>query len=189
MYWWKELLFVSSYKVCFLFQNFVSCSVSYNINWIVTQIGFFPGPHICSKALTGVGRGITSPFHGDFYFNFHLSWLMCKSWMLQRLEKLICLVRSFSMSCDIFDLHICQDRWKLENWCLLLTQVDCPPTFQYNLFIWVKLCVWFVFDAWLAPLWHYLHLLIWLLLPRHSHSPLLFPFYPPYLFFYHNKLL
>ena len=125
MYWWKELLFVSSYKVCFLFQNFVSCSVSYNINWIVTQIGFFPGPHICSKALTGVGRGITSPFHGDFYFNFHLSWLMCKSWMLQRLEKLICLVRSFSMSCDIFDLHICQDRWKLENWCLLLTQVDC----------------------------------------------------------------
>ena len=50
---------------------------------------------------------------------------MCKSWMLQRLEKLICLVRSFSMSCDIFDLHICQDRWKLENWCLLLTQVDC----------------------------------------------------------------
>ena len=45
--------------------------------------------------------------------------------MLQRLEKLICLVRSFSMSCDIFDLHICQDRWKLENWCLLLTQVDC----------------------------------------------------------------
>ena len=125
MYWWKELLFVSSYKVCFLFQNFVSCSVSYNINWIVTQVGFFPGPHICSKALTGVGRGITSPFHGDFYFNFHLSWLMCKSWMLQRLEKLICLVRSFSMSCDIFDLHICQDRWKLENWCLLLTQVDC----------------------------------------------------------------
>ena len=125
MYWWKELLFVSSYKVCFQFQNFVSCSVSYNINWIVTQIGFFPGPHICSKALTGVGRGITSPFHGDFYFNFHLSWLMCKSWMLQRLEKLICLVRSFSMSCDIFDLHICQDRWKLENWCLLLTQVDC----------------------------------------------------------------
>ena len=87
MYWWKELLFVSSYKVCFLFQNFVSCSVSYNINWIVTQIGFFPGPHICSKALTGVGRGITSPFHGDFYFNFHLSWLMCKSWMLQRLEN------------------------------------------------------------------------------------------------------
>ena len=128
MYWWKELLFVSSYKVCFLFQNFVSCSVSYNINWIVTQIGFFPGPHICSKALTGVGRGITSPFHGDFYFNFHLSWLMCKSWMLQRLEKLICLVRSFSMSCDIFDLHICQDRWKLENWCLLLTQVDCRET-------------------------------------------------------------
>ena len=125
MYWWKELLFVSSNKVCFQFQNFVSCSVSYNINWIVTQIGFFPGPHICSKALTGVGRGITSPFHGDFYFNFHLSWLMCKSWMLQRLEKLICLVRSFSMSCDIFDLHICQDRWKLENWCLLLTQVDC----------------------------------------------------------------
>ena len=125
MYWWKKLLFVSSYKVCFLFQNFVSCSVSYNINWIVTQIGFFPGPHTCSKALTGVGRGITSPFHGDFYFNFHLSWLMCKSWMLQRLEKLICLVRSFSMSCDIFDLHICQDRWKLENWCLLLTQVDC----------------------------------------------------------------
>ena len=50
---------------------------------------------------------------------------MCKSWMLQRLEKLICLVRSFSMSCDIFDLHICQDRWKLENWCLLMTQVDC----------------------------------------------------------------
>ena len=132
MYWWKELLFVSSYKVCFLFQNFVSCSVSYNINWIVTQIGFFPGPHICSKALTGVGRGITSPFHGDFYFNFHLSWLMCKSWMLQRLEKLICLVRSFSMSCDIFDLHICQDRWKLENWCLLLTQVDC----QIPLDIW-----------------------------------------------------
>ena len=130
MYWWKELLFVSSYKVCFLFQNFVSCSVSYNINWIVTQIGFFPGPHICSKALTGVGRGITSPFHGDFYFNFHLSWLMCKSWMLQRLEKLICLVRSFSMSCDIFDLHICQDRWKLENWCLLLTQVDCRRCFQ-----------------------------------------------------------
>ena len=137
MYWWKELLFVSSYKVCFLFQNFVSCSVSYNINWIVTQIGFFPGPHICSKALTGVGRGITSPFHGDFYFNFHLSWLMCKSWMLQRLEKLICLVRSFSMSCDIFDLHICQDRWKLENWCLLLTQVDCP-TFQNGL----KGCYW-----------------------------------------------
>ena len=132
MYWWKELLFVSSYKVCFLFQNFVSCSVSYNINWIVTQIGFFPGPHICSKALTGVGRGITSPFHGDFYFNFHLSWLMCKSWMLQRLEKLICLVRSFSMSCDIFDLHICQDRWKLENWCLLLTQVDCPNFFYYR---------------------------------------------------------
>ena len=131
MYWWKELLFVSSYKVCFLFQNFVSCSVWYNINWIVTQIGFFPGPHICSKALTGVGRGITSPFHGDFYFNFHLSWLMCKSWMLQRLEKLICLVRSFSMSCDIFDLHICQDRWKLENWCLLLTQVDCPTSGQW----------------------------------------------------------
>ena len=46
--------------------------------------------------------------------------------MLQRLEKLICLVRSVSISCDIFDLHICQDRWKLENWCLLLTQVDCP---------------------------------------------------------------
>ena len=135
MYWWKELLFVSSYKVCFLFQNFVSCSVSYNINWIVTQIGFFPGPHICSKALTGVGRGITSPFHGDFYFNFHLSWLMCKSWMLQRLEKLICLVRSFSMSCDIFDLHICQDRWKLENWCLLLTQVDCHHLSQIYTFL------------------------------------------------------
>ena len=102
MYWWKKLLFVSSYKVWFRFQNFVSCSVSYTINWIVTQVGFFPGPKTWSKALTGVGRGITSPFHGDFYFNFHLSWLMCKSWMLQRLEKLICLVRSFSISCDIF---------------------------------------------------------------------------------------
>jgi len=102
MYWWKKLLFVSSYKVWFRFQNFVSCSVSYSINWIVTQVGFFPGPKTWSKALTGVGRGITSPFHGDFYFNFHLSWLMCKSWMLQRLEKLICLVRSFSISCDIF---------------------------------------------------------------------------------------
>ena len=144
MYWWKELLFVSSYKVCFLFQNFVSCSVSYNINWIVTQIGFFPGPHICSKALTGVGRGITSPFHGDFYFNFHLSWLMCKSWMLQRLEKLICLVRSFSMSCDIFDLHICQDRWKLENWCLLLTQVDCQHVLCCVLIPWV----YFMIIAW-----------------------------------------
>ena len=33
------------------------------------------------------------------------------------------------MSCDIFDLHICQDRWKLENWCLLLTQVDCQKDF------------------------------------------------------------
>ena len=102
MYWWKKLLFVSSYKVWFRFQNFVSCSVSYTLNWIVTQVGFFPGPKTWSKALTGVGRGITSPFHGDFYFNFHLSWLMCKSWMLQRLEKLICLVRSFSISCDIF---------------------------------------------------------------------------------------
>ena len=102
MYWWKKLLFVSSYKVWFRFQNFLSCSVSYTINWIVTQVGFFPGPKTWSKALTGVGRGITSPFHGDFYFNFHLSWLMCKSWMLQRLEKLICLVRSFSISCDIF---------------------------------------------------------------------------------------
>ena len=133
MYWWKKLLFVSSYKVWFRFQNFVSCSVSYTINWIVTQVGFFPGPKTWSKALTGVGRGITSPFHGDFYFNFHLSWLMCKSWMLQRLEKLICLVRSVSISCDIFDLHICQDRWKLENWCLLLTQVDCHFFKHYSI--------------------------------------------------------
>ena len=152
MYWWKELLFVSSYKVCFLFQNFVSCSVSYNINWIVTQIGFFPGPHICSKALTGVGRGITSPFHGDFYFNFHLSWLMCKSWMLQRLEKLICLVRSFSMSCDIFDLHICQDRWKLENWCLLLTQVDCRNVWIF-LYMVKFVCVRYV-EIWFKSVLH-----------------------------------
>ena len=64
------------------------------------------------------------------------------------------------------------------------------------------------FLKWLAPLWHshstltpflhsflnlepistlYLHLLIWLLPLWHSHS--IFPFYPPYLFAYHKKLL
>jgi len=129
MYWWKKLLFVSSYKVWFRFQNFVSCSVSYSINWIVTQVGFFPGPKTWSKALTGVGRGITSPFHGDFYFNFHLSWLMCKSWMLQRLEKLICLVRSFSISCDIFWLTYLPEQMEIGKLAFTGDPGGLPSTF------------------------------------------------------------
>ena len=48
------------------------------------------------------------------FSNFHLSWQICKSKMSQLMENDLTKQINFSNLCNIHDLHISQDRWKLK---------------------------------------------------------------------------